>query len=220
MILLLLCLQPVDGDIMLSGCQFIWSIVVNTMSQELKEFLHIWYKRSVGLQDELIPFWLNGCISGLLGQQHLNCWGRAWTDSCRGPAQSWDTFLTQWRWWDTGWEPSCPLLWRTSPSPCRTPSPHWAAPSLRDWCVWKRVVAGCSLPAAVTIWFNFAIIIFYTCNTGNVLFTFYIYTFFYSWVYLLSVYFSISFCCCNTEKCTEPALVGGGTQLQGGDYWF
>ena len=42
--------------------------------------------------------------------------GRDRTDWLEGPARSWDTCLTQWRWWNRGgW---CHLSWTTSPTPC------------------------------------------------------------------------------------------------------
>ena len=58
---------------------------------------------------------------------------------------SWDTPLTQWRWWERGgWWWSCLLSWTTSPTLCRTPSQHWAAPSSADGStsVWRRGIAG------------------------------------------------------------------------------
>ena len=52
----------------------------------------------------------------------------------RRPAPSWDALLTQCRWWErAGWWTSCHHCWCRSPTPCRSLSQHWSAPSATDW---------------------------------------------------------------------------------------
>ena len=75
-------------------------------------------------------FW----TAGGAPEDFLRLTGRDWIDWSGGTAWSWDTRLSQWRWWDRGgWWRSCLLWWETSPTLCRTPSQHWVAPSAIDW---------------------------------------------------------------------------------------
>ena len=119
-----------------------WTDHTAASYKEGQNRLHLLRKlRSFGVQGVLQTTFYDSVVASTIFYGEV-CWSSSISAAGRErlglsrPAPSWDALLTQCRWWEREiWWISCHLCWWRSPTPCRSLSQHWAAPSAIDWYI-------------------------------------------------------------------------------------